>query len=319
MIDWSLLTAWWPKVIGFLNEEFMKALLGSIAGAWAGAFYGAKAAQRIADKKADREQRLVEIRSINGALELLFAIINTYFNLKQQHVIGLKRNYDEQRERVTAHHRRLQAGERLPVIELGQIDLSELDVIRFRTDKIEQLLIEKISSTGRVVPMFAMFLQSAEALNQLIGQRNDLVRQLMRNDINRNVPILFGIPQEGGRIDDRYGQYVHGISQMTDDCIFFAVTLTSELKSHGERVRERYVRHFGNNAPKINQLAFDHAVKSGLMPPEEAYSSWRNSFIRLVPSTEGRHWKKCWYSVRKCLRKPKMAWRRRTSTPSASK
>ncbi len=318
MIDWSSLVAWWPKVVEFLNQEFMKAVLGSIFGAWGGAKYGAKAAQRIADKKADREQMLTELRSINGALELLFGMANTCFNLKQQHVIAQKQQYDEQRARVHQHHRRLQAGERLPPLDIGLLDLSQLDVLRFRTEKVEQILIEKVSSNGRTLPMFGMFMQSVEALNQLIRQRNELVQGLLNGQGHQdnNVPLLFGLPLQEARIDDRYGNYVEGISRTTDDCIFFAVAITKHLKDHGARVRDQYVRRFGENVMKINQLVFDQATKSGLMPPEENYASWRNSFIRLVPRTEGRRFAKGWYAIRKLGRMLKVAWRNRAVTSS---
>jgi hypothetical protein len=304
MTVWGTLAAWWPKIVDFLNLEFMKAVLGSIFGAWGGALYGAKAAQRIADKKAEREQMLTEMRSINGALELLFAMVNTCFNLKRQHVLELKQQYDQLRTGVHDHYTRVNAGEKLPPLEMGYIDLRTLDVLRFRTERVEEILIEKVSSTGRVVPLFGVFVQSVEALNQLIRQRNELIQGHLQNQINQtqNMQMLFGIPMSGGRIDDRYRNYIDGISQTTDDCIFFAVAITKQLKLHGDRVRNRYVQRFGD-APRIGELELDLATKTEMMPPEENYASWQKAFILSVPRTAGKRFAKWWYAARKLWRK----------------
>jgi hypothetical protein len=295
------------------ESNFTTSLFGALAGAWG----GARAAQRIAERARRREFLLQEVRNSNAAIEFAYSVCNAALSLKQQHVRDLKATYDAQRRAVHEHDAALRAG-RLPrgtPLELGALDLGFLDVVRVRTDRLESLVLEDLSVTGKPRPLVSVLLQSVESLNHSIEFRNELINEMKQLNMTteQRVPIIFGLPLAGGSVDERYRASVEHISRGTNDCIYFSASLMRELHRHAERARAEFLKKFDKKVPKVHQLDFGHANRAGLMPAESDYAAWNAGFASRVDATQGRWLEKGLYSVRKMLRVIRL--RARSSTP----
>jgi hypothetical protein len=165
-------------------------------------------------------------------------------------------------------------------LELGALDLSFLDVVRARTDRLESLVLENLSVTGKPRPLVGQLRQSVESLNQSIEFRNEPINEIKQLNLTteQRVPIIFGLPLEGGAVDERYRASVEHISRLTDDCIYFSASLMRELQIHAERARAEFVKRFGKKVPRVHELNFRHAERAGLMPAESDYAPWNAGF-----------------------------------------
>lgn len=297
----------WDNLTAFANSEFVTALLGSLAGAAGGAL----AAQRIAERAKLREHLLEQIRNSNASIEIAFGICNTCLSLKEQHVKALKERYEEQRAGVHAHDEGLENGTIPPGTPLyvGEIDLRSLDAVRVRIEKLESIVMEKLSVTGRPRPLVGVLLQSIASLNNSIRQRNEVVAWLKNNDIpmDQRTRLMFGLKMPGGHIDHSYGDLIRGIYRQVDDCIYFSKLLCSDLSDHADECHREYKRRFRGRIPVGQQILWENAERKGLMPDPADYESWSRAFIRRVPASRRRWVEKSGYLLRREFRRPRRA------------
>lgn len=288
--------AWWSIIEGAANSNFAVAFVGSLAGAAGGAF----AVYTIGDRAKARDQLLGEIRAVISSLEILLGICNVLFNVKEQYVIDMKRDYEERLSRAQKHYlltitKQIPAG--TPLV-LGQMDAHLFDPPRIRVDALEKLLLENMSIRGKAVPLFTVLTQSIETMNRLIAARNQLINDLKPTPLSKQIPLLFGLPVNGN-IDNTYGNYITGIASSVNDCLFFGTSLVEELKKYGESIRKRYKKRFRGVVPGIPDLRFRIAEQGGLMPSANDYPSWQSMFVAKIPETRGRRLGKIRYVLRR--------------------
>lgn len=286
----------------WLNSEIFKSLVGSLAGAFAGAWAGARAVQRVADRAKRRDMLREEVRNTNAAIALAHTAFNTFVNAKEQHILELKTAYDAQKAAVVAHHNGLQEG----AIPAGQVliiglNMKTIDVLRVRLDRLEDAVMAKLSTSGRPVPLVATLGQTLETLNLCIRTRNDLIKQMLAftGPEEEKLKFMFGLPRNGGVIDDTFGDLVRGAYSSTDDGIYFTWRLLRDLNEHGNVVRKRYLQEFRSPVPTISEVMFDKTREKGLLPDESKYEDWETAFIGRVQKTQGLRWRKLTVSLRR--------------------
>ena len=120
-----------------------------------------------------REQLLLEINQTNSAIELAHVICSAHLNLKEQHVRGEWEAYQAKKSKVHAHHEALRKGTILPgtVLDIGQLDLRTLDVVRAKIEPLQALVLSGLSVRGRPRPLVAILGQTMESLNSSIVAR----------------------------------------------------------------------------------------------------------------------------------------------------
>jgi hypothetical protein len=312
----------WESVTQFANSNFTTSLLGAGFGALAGAW----AAQRIADRAKLREQLLHEVQSTNTAIELAYVICNNYLNLKEQHVLPVQQRYDQQASEIDAHAQGIRTGMIPPntELDLGLFDLRTLQAAYVPIDRLEQLVMEQLSVSGRPRPLVANLSQSVDTLNGTINNRNDLLSEYKERNLplDAAVGFLFGL-RRGNTIDTRFKDTVSALSAQTDNCIQFSRMLCADLVKHGETKLREFERLFGFGAPRIQRPVWDGPDSKGLFPPSNEFAAWDTSFLYRAPCSDGRHFGKFWYFVRKTFRRSRLgklhkARRRAQSLPQSN-
>jgi hypothetical protein len=308
--------SFWEVVVAFWNSSFgaatISALIGSLAGAWGGAL----AAERIAAKRRVREQLLLEINQTNAAIELSHMICSAHLNLKEQHVREAWEDYQAKRRRVHAHHEGLRNGEIAPgtVLDIGQLDLRTLDVVRAKIEPLQGLVLGGLSLKGRPRPLVAILGQTMESLNNSIVSRNQMILAMRASNasLNERVAFYFALPREGF-LDETFAGTMEAVHKQTDDCIYFSWRLCEDLTRHGKRVRAQFLkRQLKGPVPRIQTVLWKDVEAKGLLPAVVIYKSWEEGFLERVPETDGRRLRKWWYVARKRLRSVlRRPWRRK--------
>lgn len=300
---------YWEPVWTFANTNFGAALVAGGLASLAGALGGALAAQGIADKRVRRKQLSDEIKSCNAGLDAAGATLNSFLNLKGQLLVDLKRGFDQQRAAVHAHalamdEGRVVKGQRL---ELGGVDHGSLPQMRVPVDRLEIVMMEQLSISGRPRGLTNMVLQSVERANEMIRERNEIIQKLKGLPTNEMVARVFGLPSQGG-VDNTYGDCVQGVWKYSNDVIYFTRELCIELMKYGKKVEKRYKSTFKGIHPKTMKMNFDTPEAIRLMPPDADYASWEGTYELLVSPTEDRRLGKAYYALRRrtrrVLRKP---------------
>ena len=292
----------WLAIKDLANSQFGSQLLGAMAGALGGAY----AAQKIAATNKQQDILHQEIRHTSAAIELAAMLTGTYFNLKGQIIRPLATEYAAQRSEAHDHYQMIQSlpvGARLPRPPAMRIALNSISKPHTRFERLEDIVVSKLSVAGRVRPLMAMFVQCAHSLDDSITNRSDLLA-LYRSDAHSQavlVHLIFGLPYEGG-VDDRYSQNIEALVSQTDDCIQFGMMLTDDLVAHSQKLRVRYKKQFGVDVPATKKVIWDIPKKRGLLPNAEGYADWNSTFIAQMPPTRGRRLAKLGFACRRIAR-----------------
>lgn len=259
----------------FLNQEFTKSFVGSMAGAAGGAW----AAQFIAERSKGREELLKEIRNTNAAITLAFGMTNTFLNIKMQHVEMLRNKFNEDRQRLLKVQ--METGPQPKIFEF-QADVQFLHMPKVPMRQLLKLAFENISTPTRAISLVEALDRAVHALEQMLAMRNALIEEFRQGF---PPPAYFGL-KVGDRIDNRYASSIDGIYGYTDDCIFFSKLLSEDLTRYGNKLKDRLPRRWFSTAPHIASADFSPAQK--FIPPDSNYPSCKTSFI--TPAEPPRFW-----------------------------
>jgi hypothetical protein len=117
-------------------------------------------------------------------------------------------------------------------------------------------VMERLSVSGRARGLVMMTLQSVERVNEVIQQRNELIKEIKQEPHDVWVRRIFGLPIEGRGIDEGYKDSMEGLSQYTDDVIYYTRELCLELMKHGKRTEERFRKRFRGAYPRTSEADF---------------------------------------------------------------
>lgn len=273
----------WGWIWYLLNSNFLTAL--------AGAFAGAYGAQWIVERIERKRRLLQEIRSTNAAIMAAFSCTNSFCGLKHQHVRPFKTNFETQKAEFDDFQRKRQQGE----ISLQQqydlqVDFQTFKPIPVPIEVLQTLLFEKVSVTGRALPLVTTLSQCITALASALEMRNQIIENRKTKspkDSDTLAAMYFGLPSKEGHTDRSYPDCVDAISSQTDDCIVFSKLLIDDLIAHGECLADEY----GKKSPKIHKPDFAKAEANGLIPDYKLYADWMSMFkVASATNDKRRGW-----------------------------
>jgi hypothetical protein len=273
--DWTTaalatLKDWLPS---FLNSNFITSLIGAGAGAWAGAY----AAQRIAATTKSRDETLSEIRDTTAAFNLAVMIFNLCVNLKGQHVKQLKEVYDAKKNELFETIKKRNSGLLPPGIAFEfSADFQTLSPMSTPVEKLENIIIDRLTERRRAVIFASSLTQIIHALNGATTERNELIEEFRKSGPHTQEKLFqfyFSLPDQQGNVDNRYDSIVTAISRYTDDVIFFSKSIADDLSAHGRALGNNFESKFRTKAPSVGKLKVKDG-QLGLLPDPKEYSSW---------------------------------------------
>lgn len=265
----------WELVLRFFNSVFFTGLAAAALGAFAGAY----AAQRIATKGKYRDELLQEMRDINAAIMLAFAICNSLLGLKKQHTKRIKEQFDAQKATLLDFHAKRNAG-LVPKDEELHVacDLQTLSLEPLPIDILQQQVFDKLSVGGRALSLTTTLRQTLHGLSASLERRNKLIEAYKANEIPFSVELYFGLPLKGGNVNMDYPSSIDAIYSQTNDGIFFSRMLCDDLVEHGRAVVKKFKENFKRGALRISEPEWSKAEKAGLMPYPADYADWVTMF-----------------------------------------
>jgi len=271
---YSLITASWQ----FLNSNIAIAFVGGFTGAIGGAL----GAQAIAERSRKREERLKQLRYTNAAIMVAHTICNAALALKKQHVQPMREAFLQSKIELEAFKAKRDAGQIAPDVEFHiQMDLRSYPAPVVPIDTLKHIVFQEVSAVGRPLALVAVIEQTLIGLRNAIARRDQLIQRFETGEIpgNRHAQYYFGLPLQGGHVNQEFPDLVEVIHSYANDLAFFSYQLCSDLLKHGVKVREALTKKPSNQVPHVSEVDFSGPLKSGLIPPASQYADWVNSFV----------------------------------------
>jgi hypothetical protein len=261
-----LQTSW----VAFLSANpfatFISAALGVFAGATATSW------------REKKRSVVTELNSVNAARALCFAVCSAFIAQKKQHILALKKNYDDTRNEFIAAR---EAAAATPG-QLGVIDFkpnfANLNPVKVPLETLERQVLDKTSVTGRALMGAAQLITVIDSFEKSVHYRNELI-----SDIRKNQPphdelarLYYGLRGPTG-IDERFKNNVEALSLYIDDCIFFSRLLARDLLTYGRKLRRQNSWRFWQ-LPYVDREDWTEAQQAGLIPPDKQYKNWLKGF-----------------------------------------
>lgn len=262
----------------FLNSNFAIAFIGGFAGAIGGAL----GAQQIVERSKKREERLKELRYTNAAIMVACTICNSALALKKQHVQPMQESFLKAKAELEVIKEKRDAGQ----IPLGekftfQMDMCTYPVLIVPIETLKHIMFQEIAVTGRPLALVAVIEQSFIGLTTAMAKRDQLIQRFASGEIpeSERIKYYFGLPLQGGHMNQEFPDLVQAIYSYLNDLAFFASLLSNDLMKHGAKVREALIKKSSKKVPQVSEVDFSAAVNCGLMPPETQYSDWLSAFV----------------------------------------
>ena len=260
----------WEYLKDFGNSAFTTSL--------AGAFAGAYAAQKIAENSKVRDELISEIRFTNNGLVLALTISNLAIAIKKQHVSKLKASYDADVARAKAHMARVRSG------TIGHnspltlsMDFITLQEIAPPIAALHDIVLGKIATSAKAIATVTALADGITNLNAALRRRNDLITDYKAKkfpDGARIQDLYLGLEYGDAKVNNEYGNTLHGIHSYMDDVIFFGMTLCEELQRHGQRVMSNNKKNLKGATLDLVEVDFQPAKELGLIPNDDDYKEW---------------------------------------------
>ncbi len=188
------------------------------------------------------------------------------------------------------------AGPGTPKLDM---DLEFMSLPPVPIEALTKQAYERLNLKGRPLALVESLSSTLALLQSMVDFRNALINRYRvlfptLSEVEK-LKTYFGLPLAGGSVSKEFSDSVEGIHKYTDDVIYFASLLVSDLAACGESVRARYVRKFGPNIDKISVMSFDNPEAQALMPNPENYKDWQAMFGSL-PEEPKKPWFRalCW-------------------------
>ncbi|WP_315756761.1 hypothetical protein [Bradyrhizobium sp. SZCCHNRI2007] len=255
-----------------------------------GAFAGAFAASRAHNKRTI----VAELHALNAAHQLSIAIANIILALKRQNIAPLEPGIERLRLEYESHKTMVRAGSPLAPFRF-ELDMHSLFLPATPHVALEKIIFEKTLVRGRALAALVSLVGTIDSLGMSIEIRNEMVeerRTAQWNDQER-LEFFLGLRSAAGIIDQRFPTNIEAITRYTDDCIFFAKTLATDLAEYANTLRWKASWFYYLRIPKIDEPNWSWA--EGLIPNEESYSNWLRGF----PSRRAPRWKQFFASLKR--------------------
>jgi hypothetical protein len=256
-------------------KTIVTAAFGTLVGAW------------LTSRSQEKRRIVEEVKALHAAHSLCFSIVNRAFALKRQQVRPMKQRHDEAVAAFLTHQQNGQG-----VLEL-KLDLQSLSPLKFPGDLLEKMVFEKCGVSAKGYAAAISLTGAIDDLKNATDYRNDLIsdfraRNAEMNELQR-IQLYVGAPS-AGQVDNRFPHNIEALSQKTDDCIFFSMTLVDELLRRSDQLWARNRWKYRLGVPKLLPADWTMAKEAGLVPDETEYANWIRGFQR--PPTK---WERLWF------------------------
>jgi len=273
----------WELIKGFFDSNFFTAFFGASIGAL-GAGY-------ISKKQKQKDDLLNEIRSTNKAIVAVFGICNPLLGMKKQHIKPLKEDFDASRRRLD-HFMEQRKKEIIPIsarfdfkANFETYHLPDVPIANLLT-----LMFEKLSVAGKALHLGTTLNQTLQTLRQILKTREEFIVQHKNPRHPIAAELYFGLPTAVGT-DNTYPSCVEAIYNLTDDSLYFAISLSEELVTHGNELATTYKKLFKEEAPTVHQQDFSDPECQALLPDPKLYEDWQKMY-RKKPNQSLNWWKR---------------------------
>lgn len=240
-----------------------------------GAFAGAFAASRAHNKRTI----VAELNALNAAHELSVAIANILLAIKRQHVAPIKEDFERIKASYANHQAMVATGTQHAPFHFVA-DMRSLTLPATPHVALEKMIFEKTLVRGRALAALVSLVGVIDGLAISIKGRNEMVENRRTAEWNDQERLQFflGLRSTNGIIDERFPTNLAAITAQTDDCIFFAKILASDLAQYANKLNSKKSWFYRLRVPRIDGTDWTYPEKSGLMPKEDDYQNWLRGF-----------------------------------------
>jgi hypothetical protein len=260
----------------FLHNHAPQNGWGTFFTAAFGAFAGAFAASRAHNKRTI----VAELNALNAAHELSVAMANIILALKRQNVVPLKENFEQIKAAYANHETMVKSGAQFGPFHFTA-DLRFLTLPATPQVALEKMIFEKTLARGRALAALVTLVGAIDTLDSAIKERNEMVEN-RRTTANWNdkerLEFFLGLRSATGIIDERFPTNIAAIVTQTDDCIFYAKTLATDLARYANNLRWKASWFYLLRVPKIHEANWSYPEKMGLMPNDDDFGNWLRGF-----------------------------------------
>ncbi len=287
-VQLSWLAAVWPTLKDYVP---LLAVVIAVVIPLSASFFGAWTAQRIAERNRFRDEVVKEIRNTNAAISLAFAVCNACMALKRQHLLKIKADFDSTQKDFVEHLRKRQTGEIQGNAEYRfTLGLMTLTLPKLPTESLRTLVLDRVSAVNRPLHLVVEIVQSDDTLRMCLERRNEQIEEVKKTDgLNEkgSAQRFFGLPFDGGHVDQSVEQVLQAIVQTNDNLIYFAYLLCKDLMKHGDGLVAKYKERLGDTkVPSITSIDFSGRIADGTVPPATQFIDWETNFVtRKLPPT----------------------------------
>jgi len=271
----SVATTGWQ----YLNSNIAIAVIGGFTGAIGGAL----GAQRIVERSRRREERLKELRYTNAAIIVAHTVCNAALALKKQHVQTMREDFIKSRADLESFKAKRNANLIPPNVEFNlHMDMRNYPAPIVPIETLKHIVFQEISAVGRPLALVAVIEQSLIGLGAAIAKRDALIQRFSSGEIpeDKRLHYYFGLPLQGGHVNQEYPDLVEAIYSHVDDLAFFGYQLCTDLMKHGAKVREALIAEKSSKqVPHVSEVDYSGPKKTGLIPPDSQYGDWVNAFL----------------------------------------
>jgi hypothetical protein len=247
-----------------------------------GAFAGAFAASRAHNKRTI----VAELNALSAAHELSVSIANRFMAFKRQQALPLKQDFERIKAEYNNHQTMIQNGGAQNQVFHFTADFQSLSLLAMPGAALEKMIFEKTLIRGRALAALVELVGAIDGLAISINARNEMVeeRRNKQSSDKERLEFFLGLRTSTGTIDGRFATNIASINAQTDDGIFFAKTLASDIIRYANAVRNREGWTYRLRLPKMAETDWSHPKKIGMLPKDEEYEKWLRGFP-LPPET----------------------------------
>jgi hypothetical protein len=271
------LKGYWQNTPGPIRT-FAVAVPSALFGAW------------VSGRGQARRAVIEEVRLLGAAHALCFNIANKALALKRQHIQRMKIEYDAATD---AHDVAMATGADSHIVTMN---FHTLLAPSFPSAALEKIILEK-TNIGTVGISTAIALTGAiDDLKGSFDYRTALAEEFRKNAgdplplrVARYLGLFFN-----NFVDDRFRNNIEALLSHTDDCIFFAVKMSTLVVKYENKLRRRRW-HFYLPGRRLIEPNWQRAHDAQLIPSDEEYIEWTRGFEKR-PNVVKRI--KAWFATR---------------------
>jgi hypothetical protein len=144
------------------------------------------------------------------------------------------------------------------------------------------MIFEKTLARGRALAALVSLVGAIDGLGLSIKARNEMVAERRSATAQwsdqEKLDFFLGLRTAAGIVDERFPTNIAAITAQTDDCIFFAKILASDLARYSNELKRREGWSYRLRVRKIAQTDWSYAEKIGLLPKDTDYEKWLRGF-----------------------------------------